>query len=143
MVYFWKNMLLKRMFNTALFGQTYMGHVLRRVWLFLTPWTVACQAPSVHEISQARILEWVAISFSRRSFWPRDWTHVSFIAGRFFTIWATRVATHTYIYCMYVYIYTVKRSLEGYTLNGKQITFGKWDYLSYFTYILYSFESLP
>ena len=34
----------------------------------------------------------VAISFSRGSFWPRDWTQVFYIAGRFFTIWATREA---------------------------------------------------
>ena len=40
----------------------------------------------VHGISQARILEWVAISFSRRSSWPRDWTWVSCIADRLFTI---------------------------------------------------------
>ena len=45
---------------------------------------------SIHGISQARILEWVAISFSRRSAQPRDWTHVSHIAGWFFTAWATR-----------------------------------------------------
>ena len=45
---------------------------------------------SVHGILQARILEWSAISFSRGSFWPRDWTWVSCIAGRFFTNWATR-----------------------------------------------------
>ena len=32
---------------------------------------------SVHGISQARILEWVAISFSKGSSWPRDWTHES------------------------------------------------------------------
>ena len=38
------------------------------------------------------ILEWVAISFSRRSSWPRDQTRVSYTAGRFFTIWATREA---------------------------------------------------
>ena len=38
---------------------------------------------SSHGIFQARILEWVAISFSRESFWPRDWTHVSCFAGRF------------------------------------------------------------
>ena len=44
---------------------------------------------SVHEIIQARILEWVAIHFSRRSSRPRDQTHVSCIAGRFFNIWAT------------------------------------------------------
>ena len=45
---------------------------------------------SVHEILQARILEWVAVSFSRRSFQPRDQTQVSRIASRRFTILATR-----------------------------------------------------
>ena len=64
---------------------------LSRVRLFATPWTVAYQAPqaTVHGIFQARILEWVAISFSRGSSQPRDWTWVSFIAGRCFTIWTT------------------------------------------------------
>ena len=49
-----------------------------------------CSPPgsSVHGILQARTLEWVAISFSRGSSWPRDWTQVSCIAGRFFTDWA-------------------------------------------------------
>ena len=45
---------------------------------------------SVHGILQARILEWIVIPFSRVSSWLRDWTWVSLIAGRFFTIWATR-----------------------------------------------------
>ena len=45
---------------------------------------------SVHGILQARILEWVAISYSRASSQLRDQTRVSCIAGRFFTIWATR-----------------------------------------------------
>ena len=40
---------------------------------------------TVHGILQARILEWVAISFSRGSFCHRDRTHVSCIAGRFLT----------------------------------------------------------
>ena len=44
---------------------------------------------SVLWIFQARELEWVAISFSRGSSWPRDWTQVSCIAGRHFTLWAT------------------------------------------------------
>ena len=39
----------------------------------------------VHGISQARILEWVDVSSSRGSSQPRDWTHVSCIAGTFFT----------------------------------------------------------
>ena len=47
---------------------------------------------TAHEILQARILEWVAILFSRGSFQPRDWTQVSHTAGQFFTNWATREA---------------------------------------------------
>ena len=47
---------------------------------------------SVHGILQARILEWVTISFSKGSSRPRDWTRISYISGRFFTIWATREA---------------------------------------------------
>ena len=55
-----------------------------------------CSLPgsSVHGISQARILEWIAISFSRGSSWPRDQTCISYIAGRFFTTlitWETHV----------------------------------------------------
>ena len=51
-----------------------------------------CSLPgsSVHGIFQARVLEWVAISFSKGSSQPRDGTRVSHIAGRCFTIWATR-----------------------------------------------------
>ena len=51
-----------------------------------------CSLPgsSVHGIFQARILEWVAISFSRGSSQLRDRTRVSCIAGKRFTIWATR-----------------------------------------------------
>ena len=49
---------------------------------------VDCSSPgtSVHEISQARTLEWVVMPFSRGSYQPRDQTHVSCTAGRFFTI---------------------------------------------------------
>ena len=51
-----------------------------------------CSLPgsSVHWIFQARILEWVTISFSRGSSQPRDWTGVSCIAGRLLAVWATR-----------------------------------------------------
>ena len=47
-------------------------------------------ASSVNGIPQAKILEWVAIPFSRGSSLSRDQTWVSCIAGRFFTVWATR-----------------------------------------------------
>ena len=65
------------------------AHVLNHVSLFANPWT-ACSllGSSVHGISQARILEWVAISFFRGSSQPRDkacMSPVSCLAGRFFT----------------------------------------------------------
>ena len=66
--------------------------VLSYVQLFGTPQTVAHQAPLSMGILQARILEWVAISFSRGSSQPRDQSQVSCIAGGFFTFWATREA---------------------------------------------------
>ena len=54
------------------------------------PMDCSSQSSSVHGILQAVILEWVAISFSRGSSQPRDWTLVPCIAGGFFTEWTTR-----------------------------------------------------
>ena len=53
-----------------------------------------CSLPgsSVHGILQARILEWVTISFSRGSSRPRDQSWISHIGGRCFNLWATREA---------------------------------------------------
>ena len=47
---------------------------------------------SVHGVLQARILEWVAICFSRGSSRPRDGARVSYMEGRSFTVRATREA---------------------------------------------------
>ena len=55
------------------------------VRLFCDPMDCSPPGSSVYGISQARILEWVAISFSRRSSWLRDWTHISCTANRLFT----------------------------------------------------------
>ena len=63
---------------------------LSHAQLFVTPWTVSLPGSSVHVIFQARVLEWVAISFSRVSSRPRDGTLVSCITDRHCTIWATR-----------------------------------------------------
>ena len=54
---------------------------------------VDCNSPgfSVHGILQARILEWIAISFSRGSSRPRDGNWISCIAGRYFIIWAIKL----------------------------------------------------
>ena len=65
----------------------------------LTLWDpMDCSLPSssVHGIFQATVLEWIAISFSRGFSWPRDWTRVSYIAGRCFTVLVTREATKPY-----------------------------------------------
>ena len=46
--------------------------------------------PSAHGISQARLLEWVAISFSKGSSWPRDWTCIYCLGRQILCHWATR-----------------------------------------------------
>ena len=63
--------------------------------------TMDCSLPgsSIPGILQAGILEWVAMSFSRRSSQPRDRTWVSHIAGRRFAIWATREVKYLYKTC--------------------------------------------
>ena len=70
----------------------------------LTLWhPMDCSPPdsSVHGILQARILEWVAIPFSRRSSWPRNRTQVSCITGGFFTLWAIGEAPYMIIVLNY------------------------------------------
>ena len=91
---------------------------------------------SVHGILQARILEWVAISFSRGSSRPRDQTQVSHTAGRCLNLWPTREAN------IYVYVHlkpqilkeiSPEYSLEGLMLNLK---------LQYFGYLMQKTDSL-
>ena len=72
--------------------------VAQSLLILCDPMDCSWPGSSVHGILQARILEWVAISFSRRTSQPRNWTWVSGIAGRvfffffFFTICAIREA---------------------------------------------------
>ena len=94
-----------------------------------------CSLPgsSIHGIFQARILEWVAISFSRRSSQTRDWTQVFCTAGVllfFFTSWATREAHSHHIPENSVLTYSyLKRTTQGSNLClyasciGKQILY--------------------
>ena len=82
-----------QIYTNSTFLQRVKVKSLSCVQLFVTPWTVAyLPGSSVYGIFQARVLEWVAISFSRESSRPREWTRDSCIAGRCFTIWATREA---------------------------------------------------
>ena len=60
---------------------------LSRVQLFAVPWTVACQSRLVHGISQARILEWVASSYSRRPSRLRDLALISRIGRQILYHW--------------------------------------------------------
>ena len=72
---------------------------------------------TVHGIFQARILEWVAFSFSRGSFQPRKWTQISSIAGGFFTSWTTREAQQRSV------VKNLKKGLKKnlMLLNDKQV----------------------
>ena len=63
---------------------------------FVNPIDYSLSGSSVHEILQA--LEWVAVSLSRGSSKPMDWTQVSSTAGGFFTIWATKAFELIVIY---------------------------------------------
>ena len=73
---------------------------LSPVWLFVTPWTVAYQAPSMGFSRQEWILEWVAISFFGGSSQLRDWIWVSWVpcifAGGLFTL-APPGKVHNYV----------------------------------------------
>ena len=76
-------------------------YLLSHVQLFCNPMDCSLPGSSICGIFQARVLEWVAISFSRGPSWPRDQTQVSRIVDRGFTVWATREVR---ISCKYTYI---------------------------------------
>ena len=65
---------------------TYLNEVAQSCLTLCNPMDCSPPGSSVHGILQARILEWVAISFSRESSEPRDRTQVSCIAGRRFNL---------------------------------------------------------
>ena len=81
-------------YNTQSFavGFFYLSEVAQSCPTLCDPMDCSPPGSSVHGILQARVLEWVAISFSRGSSRPRDQTWVSSIAGRCFTVSATREA---------------------------------------------------
>ena len=77
-------------------------YLLSHVWLFCDPMEYSPPGSSVQEILQARMLEWLAISFSRGSSQPRNQICISSLAGRFF---ATREPPGKPHVCKCVYIY--------------------------------------
>ena len=76
-----------------------------------------CSSPDsfVYGILQARMQEWVAILFSRGSSWCKDQTQVSWIAGRFFTIWATRKSL-LIPSCLQILAYLVWRAVNTWSI---------------------------
>jgi len=76
---------------SSLSGQCHLSWGYPRILLGLGP-SSSLPGSSVHGISQATILECVAISFSRETSQPRDWTRISCIGRRILYRWATREA---------------------------------------------------
>ena len=85
--------LLAILWNSALITES-ESEVAQSCPTLCDPMDCSLPGSSVHGIFQAGVLERVAIYVSRRSSQPRDWTQVSYIVGRCFTIWATREETH-------------------------------------------------
>ena len=75
--------------NCILFAKFKISHVKSMIQLLCNPRDFTPPGSSVLGISQARILEWVAISSSRGSSWPRDWTRVSCIGRQILYHWVT------------------------------------------------------
>ena len=81
----------------------------------LTLWDPLDYSPpgsSICGIFLARILEWVAISFSRGSSLPRDWNRVSCIVGRCFTIWATREVSWNHKEALYHWLNSMLKDIS-------------------------------
>ena len=77
---------------------------------------MGCSLPgsSVHGVLQARILEWVAISFSRGPYWPRDQTQMSCIGRQILYGRATGVlGTHLFLF----FTFTQKEGASPYTFQ--------------------------
>ena len=91
------------------------SEVVQSCLTLCNPMDCSLSGSSVHGIFQARVLEWVAISFSRGSSQPRNWTWVSLIAGRRFTIWATREAL-SYSYYSRINLPKIVKSYNIYLL---------------------------
>ena len=78
--------------SSAIYYLLWVSEVTQLCPTLCDPMDCSLPGSSVHGILQARVVEWVAISFFRGSSWPRDWTWVSHIGGRHFNLWDTREA---------------------------------------------------
>ena len=81
---------LQKFWEDSLLNLCIHNEVAQLCWALCDPMDCSQPGSTDFGILQARILERVAISFSRRSSQTRDWTQVSCTVGRHFTIWATK-----------------------------------------------------
>ena len=104
-----------------------------------------CSPPgsSVHEIFQARILESVAISFSRESSRPKNRTQVSCIADRFCTVWATQEAPKLKQYSMSIHLSKARRTLLSRLLRILRSFFYRTMPINFLEILLSHWEALP
>ena len=101
------------------FAHTSKNEVTQSGPTLCDPVDCSLRGSSVCGILQARILEWVAISFSKGSSRPRDRSRVSYIAGRRFTLWATKGQSNQ-SYCFsssHVWMWEMDHK-EGWTLKN-------------------------
>ena len=91
---------------------------------FCDPMDCSPSGSSVHGVLQARIPEWVAISFPRGSSWPRDWTYVSCIGRWVLYHWATRDARKRYIDVLW----KVAKARKAWTRQKKGGGPGSWQH---------------
>ena len=96
---------------------TFENEVTRSCSTLCNPMDCSPLGSFVHGIFQARILEWIAISFSRGSSQPRDLTQICCIAGRLFTIWATREP---------MLIWNLKNNLFSISYSGQSSEWAWW-----------------
>ena len=69
-----------------------------------------------------RVLEWISYPFSSESYWPRSWTRVSCIEGRFFTKWGTREAQCRLMSCATsLWLYPTLCDPVDYSLPGSSV----------------------
>ena len=102
---------LPSLMSLALAGRFFTSSIICKAqesvwkWKWVTQSCLTLCNPTdciVHGVLQARILEWVVLPFSRGSSQPRDLTQVSWIAGRCFTVWATKEAPCTYLVTIFL-----------------------------------------
>ena len=90
--------------NCILFAKFKISHVKSMIQLLCNPVDSSAPVSSVLGISQVRILEWVAISSSRGSSWPWDWTRASCIGRQILYHWATKEALLFITWCCHCFL---------------------------------------